>query len=59
MTSNLPPREQKKELNKISDVDRLDMAKPEIKSRFPLVDRFLNIINCCKPVKDPVGTMLD
>ncbi len=59
MTSSLPPREQKKELNKISDIDRLDMEKPEIESRFPIFDRFINIINCCKPVKDPVATMLE
>jgi len=59
MSTNLPPREQIKELTKISDVERLNMEKPEIKSRFPIFDRFVNVINCCKPVKDPVGTMLD
>jgi hypothetical protein len=59
MSTNLPPREQKKDLTKISDFERLDMEKPDIKSRFPLADRFMNIINCCKPVKDSIGTMLD
>lgn len=59
MTSSLPPREQKKELKKISEIERFDMNKPEIKSRFPLLDRFVNLINCCKPIKDPIGTMLE
>ena len=64
MSSNLPPsaadaNKKQREIGKISDSNRPDMNTPEIKSRFPLLDRFLNMVNCCKPIKDPVGTMLD
>jgi hypothetical protein len=63
MSHNLPPsgdvQRKTTEMGKISDFYRPDMTKPEIKSKFPLADRFMNIINCCKPPKDPVGTMLD
>jgi len=63
MSTNLPPSaagtNKKSDLGRISDVYKPDMNTPEIKSRFPLADRFLNMINCCRPVKDPVGTMLD
>lgn len=64
MNSNLPPsaadaNKKSRDASKITDIYKPDMNVPEIKSRFPLADRFLNMINCCKPLKDPVGTMLD
>lgn len=64
MSGNLPPsaaetNKKQRQIGKITDIDKPDMDIPQIKSRFPLIDRFLNIINCCKPNKDPVSTMLD
>jgi hypothetical protein len=63
MTTALPPSgtgtKKPTELNKINEADPLVMTKPEIKSKFPLADRFINFINCCKPPKDPIGTMLE
>jgi len=64
MNSTLPPSaadssKKQREVGRISDAYKPDMNAPYIKSRFPLVDRIVNLINCCKPVKDPVGTMLD
>ena len=43
----------------IKDPYRPDMLKPSIRSKFPWIDRFVEMMNCCGSKQDNVTRMLE